>query len=476
MISALLADFYSLTMAQGFWKTNQNKHAVFEMFFRRQPFEGGFSVFAGLKPLLDSLCDLRFSEQDIAYLRSLNFFEEGFLEFLSHFRFSGSLYSFDEGTIIFPHEPLIRVEANLIECQIIEGMLLNTINFQSLIATKMARIWLASGKGSVMEFGLRRAQGIDGALAASRAAFIGGAVGTSNVLAGKLYGIPVMGTMSHAWIMTFPNEQKAFEAYAQLYPDRSIFLIDTYNTLKSGIHAAITVGKQLQARGKTFGVRLDSGDIHYLSVEVRKMLDEAGLEKAFITVSNDLDESIIHTLVNSGAPINSWGVGTQLVTGGTDSAFNGVYKLTAHTQESSLLVPRIKFSDNPEKTTIPGAKQVMRIFDKNGMALADVLSLADCAPLEPGTCHTFWHTSADYRHFRCSINGSVQTFLKKRIDKGRRVSSDPSLKDIQEYVRRGLETFDSSYKRFLNPHVYKVSMTNSLRDLKLSLLSEILGP
>lgn len=475
MTSALISDFYALTMAQGFWKTGQNNRAVFEMFFRRQPFGGGFSVFAGLKPFLDALCDLRFSKEDIAYLKSLGLFEEAFLDFLGAFRFSGSIYSLDEGTIIFPHEPLIRVEGSLIECQLIEGMLLNIINFQSLIATKMARIWLASGKGTVMEFGLRRAQGLDGALSASRAAFIGGAAGTSNVLAGKLYGIPVMGTMSHAWVMAFPSEEEAFEAYAALYPERSIFLIDTYNTLKSGVPAAIAVGKRLLARGRRCGVRLDSGDIHYLSVEVRKMLDAAGLGDAGITVSNDLDESIIQTLMNSGAPINSWGVGTQLVTGGTDSALTGVYKLTAYAKQSKELVPTIKFSDNPEKTTIPGAKQVWRVIDKDGMAVVDVLSLVDSAPLLAGTSHTFWHPSADYRHFYATISGSVQPLLQKRIDNGERAAPDPSLEDIRTTVRRGLETFDSSYKRFLNPHVYKVSITSRLRDLKLALLSDILG-
>jgi nicotinate phosphoribosyltransferase len=475
MISALCADFYALTMAQGFWKTGQNNRAVFEMFFRRQPFGGGFSIFAGLKPFLDALCAVRFSAEDIAYLRSLQVFGEDFLQFLSAFRFSGSLYSLDEGTVVFPHEPLIRVEGSLIECQLIEGMLLNIINFQTLIATKMARIWLASGEGTVMEFGLRRAQGLDGALSASRAAFIGGAAGTSNVLAGKLYGIPVMGTMAHAWVMAFPNEEEAFEAYAALYPERSVFLIDTYNTLKSGVPAAITVGKRLLARGRNCGVRLDSGDIHYLSVEVRKMLDAAGLVQATITVSNDLDESIIQTLMNAGAPINSWGVGTQLVTGGTDPALSGVYKLTAYAQGAGKFIPTIKFSDNPEKTTTPGAKQVWRIIDKDGMALADVLSLVDSAPLLPGTSHLFWHPSADYRHFRCTITGSVQPLLQKRIDKGERVASDPSLEEIRQTVRRGLAMFDSSYKRFLNPHVYKVSITSTLRDLKLALLSELLG-
>jgi nicotinate phosphoribosyltransferase len=322
--SALFTDFYSLTMAHGYWKKDMNCRAVFEMFFRRQPFNGGFSIFAGLGTLLAQLRDFAFTEDDIGYLRGLNLFDRGFLDYLREFRFTGSLWAVDEGTAIFPQEPVIRVDSNLIECQIIEGLVLNTINFQSLIATKTARVWLASGKGSVMEFGLRRAQGPDGALSASRAAYIGGAGGTSNVLAGKEFGIPVLGTMAHSWIMAFPGEEDAFRAYADMYPDKTIFLIDTYDTLKSGIVNAIKAGKELAARGKNFGVRLDSGDIHYLSVEVRKMLDAAGLPDATIAVSNDLDEYIIQTLTDAKAPIDSWGVGTQMVTGRAEAAFTGV--------------------------------------------------------------------------------------------------------------------------------------------------------
>jgi nicotinate phosphoribosyltransferase len=294
-LSALFTDFYSLTMAQGYWKRNINQRAVFEMFFRRQPFEGGYAIFAGLGTLLERLRAFSFSSNDIEYLNSLGIFENAFTEYLKNFRFTGSLWAMDEGTVVFPHEPLIRVEGGLIECQIIEGMLLNTINFQSLAATKACRVWLASGKGSVMEFGLRRAQGPDGAMSAARAAYIGGASGTSNTLAGKVFGIPVMGTMAHSWIMSFPGEEEAFNAYAELYPDKTVFLIDTYDTLKSGIHNAIKAGKKLAEQGKNCGVRLDSGDIQYLSVEARRLLDKAGLHKATITVSNDLDESMPST-------------------------------------------------------------------------------------------------------------------------------------------------------------------------------------
>jgi nicotinate phosphoribosyltransferase len=477
-LSALFTDFYSLTMAQGYWKRNMNHRAVFEMFFRRQPFNGGFAVFAGLGTLLERLRDFSFSGEDIGYLRGLGCFEEPFLEYLKDFHFSGSLLALDEGTVIFPHEPLIRVEGGLIECQIIEGMVLNIINFQSLIATKTARVWLASGKSAVMEFGLRRAQGYDGAMSASRAAFIGGASGTSNTLAGKEFGIPVLGTMAHSWVMSYPTEEEAFRAYAEIYPDRTVFLIDTYDTLKSGVLNAIKVGKTLAVQGKNFGIRLDSGDIHYLSVEVRRMFDEAGLTNATITVSNDLDEAIISTLVAAGAPVNTWGVGTQMVTGGGEAAFTGVYKLTAREDAAGLLIPAIKFSDNPEKTTTPGVKQLWRIKDPQGKAVADVLSLDDPGSpdtLKKGKRYAFWHPSADYRHFYHDIGGSVEMLLKPRLLPGKPAGPLPSLPEIRAHMAAELESLDSSYTRLLNPHVYKVSISSRLRDLKLELIKNYLG-
>ncbi|MDD7014532.1 MAG: nicotinate phosphoribosyltransferase, partial [Spirochaetales bacterium] len=333
--NALFTDFYELTMAQGYWKQNMNHQVVFDMFFRRQPFNGGFSVFAGIETLLDSITSFRFSEEDIDYLRSQKIFEEGFLEYLKTFKFTGDLWAFDEGSIIFPQEPLVRIHADLIEAQIVEGLILNIINFQSLIATKTARVWLASKKGAIMEFGLRRAQGPDGAMSATRAAYIGGAAGTSNTLAGKIYGIPVMGTMAHSWVMSFPSELEAFEAYAKIYPDKTVFLIDTYDTLKSGIKNAIKAGAKLVEQGYNFGVRLDSGDISYLTQEVRKELDKAGFPQAYISVSNELTEEIIETLVQENAPIKSWGVGTHMVTGGNESSFTGVYKLAARNDSSS---------------------------------------------------------------------------------------------------------------------------------------------
>jgi len=476
--SALFTDFYSLTMAQGFWKKGMNNRAVFEMFYRNNPFNGGFSVFAGLGTLLEKLRALVFTRDDIYYLKDLGVFDNAFLEYLKNFRFSGSLKAMEEGSVVFPSEPLIRVEGSLIECQIIEGMLLNTVNFQSLIATKTSRVWLASGKGSIMEFGLRRAQGPDGAMSASRAAYIGGAEGTSNVLAGKQFGIPVMGTMAHSWIMAWPNEEEAFRNYAELYPDRTIFLIDTYDTLKSGIVNAIKAGKTLADRGKNFGVRLDSGDVHYLSVEVRKRLDAAGFPDATISISNDLDEYIIKTLTDAGAPVDIWGVGTKMVTGGTEAAFPGVYKLAALENREGVFTARIKFSDNPEKTTNPGIKQVWRITDAGGMFVADVLALEDPANpdrIEKGKTYSFWHPMADYRHFIHTLEGNAEPVLTEQLRNGELVKPAPSLKEIRERVRSQLDSLDPSYKRILNPHIYKVSVTERLRDLKLELIKNFMG-
>jgi nicotinate phosphoribosyltransferase len=476
--SALFTDFYSITMAQGYWKENINHRAVFEMFFRHPPFDGGFAIFAGLDTALERLQNFSFSGGDLDYLRSLGCFEEAFLDYLRGFRFSGSLLAFDEGSAAFPLEPLIRVEGGLIECQLIEGMILNTINFQSLIATKTARVWLASGKGSVMEFGLRRAQGRDGAMSASRAAYIGGAAGTSNTLAGKEFGIPVLGTMAHSWVMAYPGEEEAFRAYAEIYPQKTIFLIDTYDTLKSGVLNAVKVGRELAGKGENFGVRLDSGDIQYLSTEVRRILDQAGLNQATITVSNDLDESIIEALVASGAPVDTWGVGTKMVTGGRDAAFTGVYKLAAREDGQGRLIPAMKFSDNPEKTTIPGPKQVWRIRDGQGMAVADILCLDDPEnpdDIETGKRGVFWHPAADYRHFYHEPRSAPEALLKLRMENGKPCGPRPALAEIRVKTARELESLDASYKRLLNPHVYKVSVSPRLRDLKLDLIKSHLG-
>lgn len=472
--SALFTDFYELTMAQGYWKNGMNQQVVFDMFFRRQPFRGGFSVFAGLETLLEALTDFTFSEDDIAYLKAQDMFEQGFLDYLKDFRFRGDMYAFAEGSVIFPQEPIIRIHANLIEAQIVEGLVLNHINFQSLIATKTARVWLASKKGSIMEFGLRRAQGNDGAMSATRAAFIGGASGTSNTLAGKCFGIPVMGTMAHSWIMAYPSELDAFRAYASLYPTKTVFLIDTYDTLKSGIKNAIIAGGELVKKGLNFGVRLDSGDISYLTAEVRRELDKAGFPQATITVSNELTEEIIETLVQQHTPINSWGVGTHMVTGGNEASFTGVYKLAArHDKTSGTMKPAMKFSDNPEKSTNPGIKNVYRLFDENGMAKADILALAD-ETLAPGDERRYFHPSVDYRQFSFAA-ASVQPMLRPVVKDGERADAKlpaaEQLRLARETMVKQLETLDDSYKRILNPHIYKVSLTEAAKDLKMEFIS-----
>ncbi len=485
---ALFTDFYELTMAQGYFLEGMNDEVVFEMFFRRQPFNGGFSVFAGLETLLDALTEFSFSEDDIDFLRKEKIFDERFLEYLKGFHFSGDLYSFEEGSFIFPQEPIIRIHANLIEAQIIEGLVLNIINFQSLIATKTARVYLASKKGNIMEFGLRRAQGFDGSLSASRAAFIGGASSTSNTLAAKTYGIPTGGTMAHSWVMSFENELDAFETYAKLYPENSIFLIDTYDTLKSGIKNAITAGKNLLKKGYNFGVRLDSGDIDYLSRQVRKELDEAGAKEAKIFASNELNEEIIEALVKNQAPVDGWGVGTEMITGGSESSFSGVYKLTARRNKfSKKLIPVMKFSDNPSKNSNPGLKKIYRLFDEDGMARGDVLTL-EGEEILGGKEYRYFHPMVDYRSFSYQAF-SVKEMLKLKLKNGKRVNAngDPSfglqessplyekkiLEESKKRMEEEIDFFDSSYKRILNPRIYKVSLSQGLRDLKVKFIEDL---
>ncbi|MGP1594681.1 MAG: nicotinate phosphoribosyltransferase [Treponema sp.] len=466
--NALFSDFYELTMAQGYFKKQHNIPCVFDMFFRRNPFQGGYAVFAGLQPLLESIISFHFEDSDIAYLESLKIFEPDFLDYLRRFRFSGSIWAMEEGSVIFPGEPIIRIEAPIIEALLLEGLILNTVNFQSLIATKTVRIWLASRKSAIMEFGLRRAQGYDGAMSATRAAIIGGAAGTSNTLAGKNYGIPVMGTMAHAWIMSFKNEEEAFSHYAELYPDNAVFLIDTYNTLESGIQAAIAVGKQLQARGKNFGVRLDSGDMQYLSTEVRKLLDDAGLQHAKISISNELTEEIVESLVLNGAPIDSWGVGTHLVTGGQESSFTGVYKLAAHQTNNDTWQPVMKVSDNPGKITNPGIKQVWRLYNEDGTFKADAIGLQE-ETITAGTPYCYYHPLNDYQNFSFSA-AKVEPLLSVKIKHGKLVADTESLSVIHQRVSSQLDCLHATSKRLLNPHIYKVSLTDTLFTLKQRLL------
>ena len=476
MTSALVTDFYELTMMQGYFLKDHNPRVVFDMFYRTNPFSGGYTVFTGLEEVIDALEDFRFSSDDIEYLRSLKFFDPLFLDFLAHYRFSGDVYAFDEGTPAFPGEPLVRIESSLIDCQLVEAFVLNTLNFQTLIATKANRmVYATRGKGAIMEFGLRRAQGENGAHAASRAAYIGGTKVTSNTYAGKKYGIPVSGTMAHSWIMSFGSEEEAFRQYASIYPDNAVLLIDTYDTLGSGIEAAIKIGLEQKAKGKRIGVRIDSGDLNYLPRVIRDRLDKAGLTDATICVSNDLTEEIIQTLVADGVPIDSWGIGTHLVTGGTQSSLNGVYKLAAK-QENGVFEPTLKVSNSFEKTTNPGIKQVYRFYDENDNALADLITLDD-EEVRDDVNHTFFHpfSMGDFFVMRKDSYKYSRPLLSQKMKGGRRISEKRELHEIQAYAASSLEHLHKSYKRQINPHIYKVSLSRRLRDLKMDLILKVRG-
>ena len=474
MSLTLLTDFYALSMMQGYFLRGKNPRVVFDMFFRRQPFGGGFSIVAGIADALTHITSVGFTGEDITYLDSLGVFRKEFLDHLVSLRFSGDVWTMDEGSLAFPGEPLVRVHAPLIEAQLIESALLAIVNFQTLIATKAARVRLAANGSSVIEFGLRRAQGIDGALSASRAAYIGGAVATSNTLAGKRFGIPVRGTMAHSWIMAFASEREAFQKYAETYPDNCTLLIDTYDTLGSGIENAILTGLELSPEQRThFGVRLDSGDLEYLSKKVRQRLDAAGLPEARIVASNELDENIIHQLVTRGAPIDVWGVGTSLVTGGNDPALTGVYKIAAREKNGSW-VPTIKVSNNPEKVTNPGIKQVWRFTSREGSPLADLITL-DEETLTPGQPFTFHHPLGDYRSFTLDDYGAMSPLLGLKVRAGLIDCAFPPLPEVQARAGREIDLLDDTYKRLINPHVYRVSLSDTLNDLKSRLIRENLA-
>ena len=476
MTSALITDFYELTMMQGYFLKKHNPKVVFDVFYRTNPFSGGYTVFTGLEEVIDKLENFAFSPEDIQYLRRLDTFAEGFLEYLSSYRFSGNIYAFDEGTTAFPGEPLVRVESSLMDAQLIESFILNTLNFQTLIATKAMRMTYATrGKGAIMEFGLRRAQGENGAHAASRASFIGGTKVTSNTYAGKKYGIPVSGTMAHSWIMSFDSEEEAFREFAAIYPDNAVLLIDTYDTLGSGIDAAIKIGLEQKAKGKKIGVRIDSGDLSYLPRVIRDRLDKAGLEDATICISNDLTEEIISTLVTDGVPIDSWGIGTHLVTGGSQASLNGVYKLAAK-EENGEFVPTLKLSNSSEKTTNPGIKQVYRFFDEHDNALADLITLDD-ETVDETVNHTFFHpfSLGDFFVMKKGAYKYAKPLLSLKMKDGKRVSPVRELREIQSFAADSFAHFHKSYKRQINPHIYKVSLSRKLKDLKLDLMLKARG-
>ncbi|MFW5769282.1 MAG: nicotinate phosphoribosyltransferase [Spirochaetota bacterium] len=473
-LTGLTTDFYELSMVQGYFLKNMNRPAVFDMFFRSQPFGGGYSIFCGLDPLLEALEGLHFSPEDIDYLASQGIFQDDFLEFLKEFRFTGDIYAVDEGTAVFPNEPLIRAHGPMSEVQLIESLLLNIINFHTLIATKSARVFDASGGGKILEFGLRRSQGLDGAFSAARASYVGGAVATSDTWAAKELGIPAKGTMAHSWVMAFDSEADSFRAFAEIYPENAVLLIDTYDTLGSGIENAIIVGKEQKEKGYPIGVRLDSGDLDRLSREVRRRLDEAGLEDAKITASNELNEEIIHQLVTSGAPIDAWGVGTHLVTGSKDAALNGVYKLAAKTPPGkSELEPVIKLSNNPEKTTNPGVKKIYRFFDSDDSPMADLLCFDHefrqgiRAPLKLS------HPSSEMGDVTLSDFRRVEEILRPRITGGKRSSPPESLDDKRERTVKNINALNRSYKRLINPHVYAISLSEELKRVKKELVAKL---
>jgi nicotinate phosphoribosyltransferase len=471
----LLTDFYQLTMAYAYWKSGKGEQeAVFNLFFRKNPFEGGFSIAAGLDYVVDFCRNFKFESEDLSYLREMKqkdgsaVFESGFLDYLKEMKFSCDIDAVEEGTVVFPNAPLIRVKGPLIQCQLLETPLLNIINFQTLIATKAARINLAAQGAPVLEFGLRRAQGIDGALAASRASFIGGCTSTSNVMAGKLFGIPVSGTHAHSWIMSFETEIEAFEAYAEAFPDQCVFLVDTYDTLH-GVKNAIKVGEILRSKGKEMiGIRIDSGDLAYYSVQARQLLDEAGFPNAKIVASNDLDEHIISSLKTQDAAIDVWGVGTKLVTAFDQPALGAVYKLSSVKNTNGTWEPKVKVSQQSMKINIPGIHNVRRYFS-NGKAVADMIYLEGQA-IDPKGVVIIDPNDATRRKRLMPAFYKEEDLLKPIFKNGELVYELPTLSAIRDRATQQLETFDKTHKRLINPHTYPVGLEENLHHLRMELV------
>lgn len=468
----MLTDLYQLTMMYGYFKKGMVKDkAVFDVFFRKGAGESEYAIVAGLEQAIDLIKDLHFGEEDISYLRSLNLFSEDFLIFLKGLHFTGEIYAMPEGTVAFPYEPIVRVKSNIIEAQLVETALLNIINHQTLIATKASRVCMAANDGSVLEFGLRRAQGPDAGLYGARAAVIGGCTSTSNVLAGQYFGLKTAGTHAHSWVMSFDREIDAFRAYAQIFPDSCLLLVDTYDTLNSGMPNAIKVFDELRENGhEPVGIRLDSGDLAYLSKECRKMLDEAGYPNAKICASSDLDEKLIRDLKLQGAKIDIWGVGTKLITSENCPALGGVYKLAAREHDGRWM-PKIKISENVWKITNPGYKKVVRIYSNTtNKALADLIMLDeekidDAQPLEIFDQHETWKKKK-------LTNFHTRELLVPVFIDGKCVYESPDVMDIREYAQKELSTFWDEYKRVTNPHVYKVDLSVKLWKLKQELLNK----
>ncbi|MCQ2408164.1 MAG: nicotinate phosphoribosyltransferase [Oscillospiraceae bacterium] len=469
----MLVDFYELTMANGFLENGLgNVTACFDLFFRRVPDQGGYAIMAGLEQAIEYLENLHFTEDDISYLREKNIFSEKFLDYLAHFEFACDVWAIPEGTPIFPHEPLMTVRGPAMQAQFVETMLLLSINHQSLIATKASRIVRAADGRPVMEFGSRRAQGSDGALYGARAAYIAGAAGTACAICDREFGVPALGTMAHSWVQLFPTELDAFRAYAKVYPDACTLLVDTYHVLRSGVPNAITVFKELKAAGHVpQGIRIDSGDIAYLSKKARIMLDEAGLSEVKIVASNSLDEYLIRDVLSQGAQIDSFGVGERLVTSRSEPVFGGVYKLAAvgTLEAPDTLVPKIKLSENAAKITNPGFKTPWRLFDnETGMAIADVITLAD-EIIDDTQPYVIFDPEFTYKRKKLT-NFRAEKLQKPIFEKGRRVYDSPPISEMREYCKTQLDLIWEEVKRFENPHAYYVDLSEPLWKLKRELL------
>ena len=473
---ALLTDLYQLTMAYGYWQQHKaDQQCVFHLFFRSNPFRGGYVIAAGLQPAIEFIRDFRFSREDVEYLATLPgndgqpIFEPAYLEYLANLELTVDVDAIPEGTVVFPHEPLLRVRGSILQCQLLETALLNIVNFQSLIATKASRIALAAQGDAVLEFGLRRAQGIDGALSASRAAYIGGCSATSNVLAGKRYGIPVRGTHAHSWVMSFDSELEAFSAYADAMPNNCVFLVDTYDTLE-GVRQAIIVGRRLREEGhRMVGIRLDSGDLAWLSIEARRLLDEGGFKDAVIVASNDLDERLIQSLKQQGAMIGVWGVGTKLITAYDQPALGGVYKLGAIQSSNGDWIPKVKLSEQLIKTSTPGILQVRRHFDAQMQPAFDMIynELATPGPgysmVEPQDALLVREVAENMMH---------EDLLKPMIRGGMSLGEPPTLHSIRERSMNQLRSFHGRFLRFDNPHLYAVGLEKKLHQLKTQLVTQ----
>ena len=471
----LLTDLYQITMGYGFFKHNKHEETVvFDVFFRRNKLIT-YSIAAGLEQAIDYLLSWEFTDDDIAYLRGLNLFDEDFLAYLKNMKFTGDVYAVKEGEPVFPGEPILTVKAPLIQAQFAETALLNIINHQTLIATKSSKICRAAGKGIVMEFGLRRAQGPDAGIYGARAAIIGGCASTSNVIAGKAFHVPVAGTMAHSWVMDYDSEYEAFKAYADSYPENCLLLVDTFDTLRSGVPNAIKVFQELREKGyKPKGIRLDSGDFAYLSKKARKMLDEAGFEDAIICASGDLDEYSISSLLQQGAKIDSWGVGTKLITSEEMPALGGVYKLSAVIHEDGTQTPKIKLSDNSEKITNPAFKSLYRLYDKeSGMAVADLITLRD-EQIDESKPLTIFHPIETWKQVTVE-NFRAEPLHETIVKDGKLTYEFPALSEVKEFSKAELGKFWEEYLRMDMPQLYKVDLSPSLYELKTAMIREHRG-